>query len=84
MASLRATSSGRRPHQGKEGPPRLKRKEMREGQGVDWKTEQIHGRSFFIHKDQATRNAYTTVGGIEVRHLEELPAVRALETNRNG
>lgn len=49
---------------------------------MGWEIEQVRGRSF-SNKDE-TRNAYPTLGRIEARHPEELPAVRASESNRNG
>ena len=37
-----------------------------------------------LSNEDQTRNACPTVGRIEARHPEELPAVSASETNRNG
>ena len=45
---------------------------------MGWEIEQVRGRSF-SNKDQ-TRNAYPTLGRIEARHPEELPAERASES----
>ena len=57
----------------------------RDGEGQEWAAKQsrfVAGPSL-SNKDQ-TRNACPTVGRIEARHPEELPAVSASETNRNG
>ena len=78
MASSRATSSGRRPPQGQQG-----REGDRDGEGREWVVPRFLAGPSLPNEDQ-TRNAYPTLGRIEARRPEELPAVRALECNRNG
>lgn len=84
MASSRATSSGRRAQPGDRTAAQTEGEKDGGGSGVDWKTEPTHTGSSPSDKDEQQEMPYAVGGRIEVRRVEGLPAVRALETNGNG